>query len=148
MGQQAVIAALVLIATGALIATQAPINAALGRNVGSAIGAATISFGFGFVLLLAITLIIGDGASLLRIGAVPAWMLLGGAMGAAFVFAALWAVPIVGVLTMSTLIILGQMVAAMVLDQTGAFGLAQISLSPTRLMAAGLVAAGVVLSRF
>ncbi|MEB8386066.1 DMT family transporter [Rhodobacteraceae bacterium KMM 6894] len=148
MGNQAIIAVVVLVATGALIAMQAPINAALGRGVGSAVGAATISFGVGFVLLLGITLVMGDGASLLRINAVPIWMLVGGTMGAAFVFAALWAVPIVGVLTMSTLIILGQMVAAMVLDQTGAFGLAQISLTPTRLMAAGLVAAGVVLSRF
>lgn len=148
MSNQAIIAILVLVTTGALVAVQAPINAALGRGVGSAVGAATISFGVGFVLLLVITLLIGDGASLLRIGAVPAWLLIGGTMGAAFVFASLWAVPIVGVLTMSTLIILGQMVAAMVLDQTGAFGLTQISLTPTRVVAAGLVAAGVILSRF
>lgn len=148
MNNQALVAIMVLVATGALVAIQAPINAALGRGVGSAVGAATISFGVGFVLLLTITLLMGDGPSLLRIGTVPAWLLIGGMMGAAFVFASLWAVPIVGVLTMSTLIILGQMVAAMVLDQTGAFGLTQISLSPTRLMAAGLVAAGVVLSRF
>ena len=148
MSNQAIIAIIVLVATGALVAVQAPINAALGRSVGSAVAAATISFGVGFILLLVITLLTGDGANLLRAAAVPVWMLVGGTMGAAFVFASLWAVPIVGVLTMSTLIILGQMVAAIVLDQTGAFGLTQISLTPTRLMAAGLVAAGVVLSRF
>lgn len=148
MSNQALIAAIVLVVAGALVSVQAPINAALGRGVGSAIGAATISFGVGFILLLTITLVLGDGPSLLRVGAVPAWLLIGGTMGAVFVFASLWAVPILGVLTMSTLVILGQMVAAIVLDHYGAFGLTQMSISPTRLLAAGLVAAGVILSRY
>ncbi|MCZ4351283.1 DMT family transporter [Roseovarius aestuarii] len=147
MNNQFIVAALALVGTGVLVAIQAPINAALGRAIGSPVGAATISFGVGFILLLAITLLIGDGPRLLRVGAVPIWLLIGGTMGAAFVFASLWAVPILGVLTMTTLVILGQLIAALALDYFGAFGLTQISISPTRLMAVGLVAAGVVLSR-
>jgi bacterial/archaeal transporter family-2 protein len=44
-------------------------------------------------------------------------------------------------------LILGQMVAALFIDTTGWFGLAVQALTPQRVAAAGLVAAGLVLSR-
>jgi bacterial/archaeal transporter family-2 protein len=52
-----------------------------------------------------------------------------------------------GVVTTVAALILGQMTAALVLDRLGLFGLPVQELSVTRLAAAGLVAAGVVLSR-
>ena len=147
MSTQAIIAALVLVVAGALVTVQAPINAALGRGIGSAVGAATVSFAVGLIALFIITVAIGDGASLTKVGKVPATLLIGGLMGAVFVFSALWAVPILGVLTTAMIVILGQMVAALVIDQVGAFGLAQTDITPRRLMAAALVVGGVVLSR-
>ena len=57
-------------------------------------------------------------------------------------------VPVLGVLTTTAALILGQMVGAMVLDYIGAFGIAARDLSWTRLTAALLVGAGVILSRF
>ena len=147
MSNTTLIALALMAASGVAIAVQAPLNAMLGRGIGSPMGAAAISFGVGFIVLLALTLIIGDGASLTRLGAVPLWLLIGGAMGALYVFSALWSVPVLGVLTATTMLILGQMVAALLLDHFGAFGLPAQALSPTRLMAAALVAGGVVLSR-
>ncbi|WP_224380219.1 DMT family transporter [Roseovarius carneus] len=148
MNTQVLIATVILIVAGALVSVQSPINAALGRGIGSAMGAATVSFAVGLVALLILTLAIGDGASLTKVGKVPATLLIGGLMGAVFVFSSLWAVPILGVLTTAMVVILGQMIAALVIDQMGAFGLAQTDISPQRLMAAALVLGGVVLSRF
>lgn len=148
MNTQVIIAGAALVVAGALVSVQSPINAALGRGIGSAMGAATVSFAVGLIALLILTLALGDGASLTKVGKVPASLLIGGLMGAVFVFSSLWAVPILGVLTTAMVVILGQMVAALVMDQMGAFGLTQTDITPQRLLAAALVLAGVVLSRF
>ena len=148
MTNQILIATLLMAVAGAMIAAQAPINAALGRGIGSPMGAATISFGVGFALLLGATFVIGDGASLARVAEVPRILLIGGALGAVYVFAALWSVPILGVVSTASLMIFGQMGAALLLDHLGAFGAAQHSISPMRVLAAALVGAGVVLSRW
>jgi transporter family-2 protein len=148
MPQATLFAVILITVGGALIALQAPINAALSRSIESSVAAATISFGVGFAVLLGVTLLSGDGAALPRAAGVPKWLLLGGALGAIYVWSALWAVPILGVLTTTTLLILGQMVAAMALDHFGAFGLMPRDISPWRLLAVVFVAAGAVLSRF
>lgn len=148
MSSQILIASILMAVAGGMIASQAPINAALARGVASPIGAATLSFGVGFIVLLVATVLLGDGASLLRVTRMPVWMLAGGALGAAYVFAALWSVPKLGVLTTTTLMIFGQMGAALLLDQFGAFGQAQQSVTATRLLSAALVAGGVILSRW
>jgi len=146
---QATLFAIILITVGgALIAFQAPLNAALSRSIGSSVAAATLSFGIGFAVLLTITLLSGHGAALPRAGGVPKWLLLGGAVGAVYVWSALWAVPILGVVTTTTLLILGQMIAAMALDHFGAFGLEARDISFQRVAAVILVVAGTVLSRF
>ncbi|PVA11711.1 EamA-like transporter family protein [Pelagivirga sediminicola] len=148
MGNQILAASVLMAIAGGMVASQAPINAALGRGIASPIGAATLSFGVGFVILVVATLLMGDGPNLLRVTKVPVWMLIGGALGAVYVVAALWSVPKLGVLTTTTLMIFGQMGAALLLDHLGAFGVAQSSISPMRILSAGLVAVGVILSRW
>lgn len=143
-----VIAVLLMLICGALITLQAPINAALGRSIGSSVAAATVSFGIGFVALLVITIAIGDRVSIWAAANVPKYLLIGGLLGAIYVWSALWAVPVLGVLTTAMLLILGQMAASLALDHFGAFGLEQKDISPQRLIAAGLVAAGAWLSRY
>ncbi len=148
MANQILAASVLMAVAGAMIASQAPINAALGRSLSSPIGAATVSFAVGFVILLATSILMGDGPNLLRASSVPLWMLAGGALGSVYVVAALWSVPVLGVLTTTTLMIFGQMGAALILDHFGAFGVAQHSVNPMRLLSAALVAGGVILSRW
>jgi len=138
---------MVVTVAGALVSVQAPMNAALGRGIGSPIAAATVSFAVGLVLLVIVTAIIGDTPAFTRLGSVSPWLLLGGAMGAVFVFSSLWAVPTLGVLTTTILVIAGQLFAAALLDYFGAFGIEPRDLSITRLLAIALVAAGAVLSQ-
>jgi bacterial/archaeal transporter family-2 protein len=75
------------------------------------------------------------------------WPLLGGILGVFYVWAVVWDVPQLGLVTTVAALIFGQMAAVLVLDRLGLFGLPVQDLSATRLVAAGLVAVGVVLSR-
>lgn len=139
---------MLMAAAGAAIAVQAPLNAALSRNLDSPVAAAAVSFGVGFVVLVLIALLMGEVGAFSRVSGAPVWLLCGGALGAFYVWSALWSVPVLGVLTTTSLLILGQLIAALVLDSIGAFGLAPRDISMPRLFAAALVATGAVLSRF
>lgn len=147
MSFQSALAMLLVTLGGAGIAVQAPINARLALGVDSPVFAAAISFALGFVLLGAVIAIRGGVPDTSSLSALPWWVWTGGAFGAFYVAASAWSVPQIGVLTLVACLILGQMVAALVLDATGAFGLAVRDISPTRLLAVGFVIAGIVLSR-
>ncbi|KAJ04455.1 DMT family transporter [Sulfitobacter mediterraneus] len=133
---------------GCAVALQTPINAALGRSLGSGVAAAAVSFGVGFLVLLAVLSLSGDIGSLGRITMAPPVLFIGGALGAFYVWTVLWAIPTLGALTTITALILGQLSAALLIDAAGLFGLAVQAITPIRLAAAALVGAGVVLSRF
>lgn len=143
-----IFAVLIVVAAGFAVAFQSPMNAALGRAIGSGVAAAAVSFGVGFLVLFGLALVIGQTSAFGRIPTVSPLLLLGGALGAAFVWAMLWSVPILGSLTAISALILGQIVAALVIDATGMFGLAVQAVTWPRLAAAALVAAGVALSRY
>lgn len=140
-----IVAAVVL--GGTAISLQAPINAALARELGGPVPAAAVSFGVGFIVLLAIALVQGQGEAFLKLPQVPTWTLVGGCLGAWYVLTSIWGVSQLGVLTLIAALILGQMTAAMVIDATGALGVAVREVTPTRIAAAVLVMAGLVLSR-
>lgn len=140
-------ALMVVVITGIGLATQALINAALGRSLGSPIAAAAVSFGVGLVVLIGLTLVVSGPQTFAKLGVTPGWQLLGGLLGAFYVSAVLWGVSTLGVLSTMAALILGQMVAALLLDGNGLFGLPVQALTPQRIAAAGLVAAGLVLSR-
>lgn len=140
-------AVLAVVLGGVAVAVQAPINAALGRELGAVVPAAAVSFGLGFVVLVAVAAITGQAGAFLKLYNVPGWMLCGGVLGATYVLSATWGVSQLGVVTMVAALVLGQMAAAMVIDATGILGMAAREVSLQRIMAAGLVAAGLVLSR-
>lgn len=141
-------AVMAVILGGVAVAVQAPINAALGRELGAIVPAAAVSFGVGFLVLAVVTVGLGQSGAFLKLGSAPAWTLIGGALGAVYVLGAIWGVASLGVVTMVAALILGQMAAAMVIDSTGILGMAVREISLQRVAAAGLVAAGLVLSRF
>ena len=148
MTSQTLLAVFLLALGGAAIAVQAPINAGLARGIGSAAGAAAVAFGVGFVAVRLLTVVTGGAGGFAKLAGVPVWQLAGGLLGAYYVWSVITGIPTLGVVTAIAAMILGQIVAALALDATGAFGLPVQPLSPTRVTAAGLVAAGLVLSRF
>ncbi|MCB1397853.1 MAG: DMT family transporter [Rhodobacter sp.] len=147
MSPQTLVALIVVAAAGVALATQGMLNAALGRAAGSSLVAATVSFGVGFIALMTITLLTGEGGGFGRLGSIRPWLLFGGLMGAFYVWSIAWGVPTLGVVSAFAALILGQMIAALLFDASGAFGLAVHDITWKRIVAVALVAAGMVMSR-
>lgn len=142
-----VLALIAVLLGGMAIAVQAPINARLSGVTGDPVAAAAVSFLVGFLALAALTLIRGLPA-LPSLSATPWWVWTGGAFGAFYVWATIWSVGTLGVVSLVAAVILGQLLAALTLDALGAFGMPVREISPARIAAVVLVAAGLVLSRF
>ena len=142
-----IVPVLMVAAGGVAIAVQAPLNAALGRTLQSGLAAAAVSFAVGLAVLLALTFATAGTAPFARLGLVTPVLLLGGLLGAYYVWAIISSVGSLGVVTAVATLILGQLVAALVLDRIGAFGLPVHEISLQRILAVVLVAPGLVLSR-
>lgn len=143
------IAALLLVFLGgAALAIQSPLNGAVGRRLSDSVAAATISFGVGFAVLLAASLLRGEGLALARLSALPWWAWTGGLFGAFYMVAVVTGVSRLGVVSLTAALILGQLVTALLIDRFGAFGVTAVELSWQRVAAVMLVAAGLLLSRF
>jgi len=112
------------LAVGGLIAMQAPINSALGRDIGP-IPAATVSFFAGTVALFVVALLFGGGFG--RIGAHPVWWhyVAGGLIGAAVVGVTTVAVRTLGSRAMIACLLTGQLAMAAIIDQFGLLGAVQ-----------------------
>ena len=143
-----ILAVFCVVLSGVCIAVQAPINAALARHVASPLVAAAISFGLGFVILSGAAVALGQGRGFTRTFSGDWWMLTGGVLGAFYVWTIVWSLPRLGALTALCALALGQIVAAIVLDRMGAFGLPVREISVPRILAALTVGAGLILSRF
>ena len=143
------IAFLVLaIAAGAALPFQAGINARLATFVGGPIRASAISFAVGTVVLLLVALIATRGVmSTGRLGSVPWWGWLGGAVGAGYVVSAVAAAPRLGALNLFAALIFGQIVCSVILDHFGVL-YREHGLSAGRLAGVVLLGAGVALVRF
>jgi len=122
---------------GVLLAVQAATNALLGKASGSPIVAAFISFLIGTIALGAAVLGTSGRPFDPSLRQVPWYAWLGGFYGAFFVAVAAFGAPRVGVGVLLTAAIAGQLAAALVLDHFGLFGLARHPVTLTR--AAGLV---------
>jgi len=132
---------------GVFLASQAPINAALAKSLGDPVLAACISFGIGFVVLAVLSAVRGSWPSVSGMAAAPWWSWLGGLLGAFYVAVVIWGVPQLGVVSTVAALIFGQVAAALVLDAVGAFGLPVQAITWQRLLAAGMILGGLVLSR-
>src|SRR5262249_22802051 len=75
----------------------------------------------------------------------PPWMLLGGVMGALYIGGTIILAPRLGAATMVSLIIAGQIVASVILDHYGWFGLAQHGITLWRVVGVTLLISGVFL---
>ena len=137
-------AVLIMAIVGGCIALQAPINAGLGKSTGN-FAAATISFAVGTVLLAAIVAISGKTAGLSNVTHVEWYYLLGGALGAAYVFSALVLISQIGAGGVAAATVTGQLTTSVVLDQIGFLGLEQTPLTLGRGLGVALLLAGTYL---
>lgn len=134
---------------GAVIATQAPTNAALGRSIGD-LRAVVVNFLVGGIAIVVVALAIGGGLG--GLGGISGdsvrWHYLGGLAGAGFVTVAVLTVRPLGVTLQTAAIIIGQLTMAAVVDHYGLLGVQVRPLTAAHAGGLGLLAAGIaVLAR-
>ncbi|HEY8577207.1 MAG TPA: DMT family transporter [Devosia sp.] len=141
--------ALMGVVAGACIATQAPINAQLGRSLGVPIAAAGVSFVAGAILLWAIALIYSNvTATPINFGAPAPWTFVaGGVLGAFYVFSNIMLTPMIGAAAVMALSVAGQLVGGMVLDKVGFMGMAVREISMGHIAGAVLLVSGALMIR-
>jgi transporter family-2 protein len=138
---------LLVLGAGGLIAVQAPTNAMLARAGGSPVLAALISFAVGTIALLAAWLGSANRPGSNAFAGLPWYAWLGGLYGATYVAVAAYAAPKIGLASLITIGIAGQIAMALWLDHLGALGLSRDPISFGRVAGAVLVVAGVILVR-
>ncbi|QZA78288.1 DMT family transporter [Deefgea tanakiae] len=141
---------LLALTIGLIVPLQAAINNQLKAVVGnSTVLAALVSFSVGTIALLCIAIATGQKLSALaNLPKAEAWMLIGGLLGAVFVFGTTLVAPKLGAATMLSLIITGQIIASMLFDRFGWFAMPLKDISWPRLLGAVLVVIGVLLVNF
>ncbi len=145
MGGSAAVAVTATVVAGGFVALQAPINSMLGKSVGT-FAAASVSFGIGLAVLVAITLVFGAGFG--RVGNaldLPWYYLMGGVLGAIYVTTVLLSVREIGAGSVAAATITGQLTASVIVDRLGILGLEQRALTFPRVLGIALLAAGVFL---
>jgi bacterial/archaeal transporter family-2 protein len=138
------LAILITLIAGFVVGMQAPSNAAMARHVGD-VGAAMVSV---LVTLAAITIVFlafGDIARLKGLSSFrPEWA-LGGIGGAMVVTVALVTVRPLGAGAVTALLVASQLIAAVIADRLGWFGLHHVGLTAGRIAGVLLVVGGTLL---
>jgi transporter family-2 protein len=138
------IAGAFIVVAGLALATQAPINAALGDEIGG-LEAALVNFVVGSIVLAIAVLATRTGAGLPASLEVPRRYLTGGLIGAIYVAASVLLVRTIGAGGIAATTITGQLASSVALDRAGALGLDRRPLTPLRIAAVGLLIAGTCL---
>ena len=134
---------------GAVVPFQSAINVNLGRGLGHPLWATLASLMVSILVLLPIILALRlPLPSLTFISKAPLWMWAGGAFGVCFISLALVLLPKLGASGFMALALAGQVVASMLLDHFGWFGLVERHVSLPKVLGALLLIAGVVLIQF
>ncbi len=134
---------LLMVIGGVAVAVQPSINSRLAEKTGF-LQAATISFAVGTLVLLLISLSTNQG-SFRRVTESDWWQLSGGLFGAFFVTMTIIGVPRIGTTAVLALTIASQLVAGLLLDHYGMFGMRGIPMDFKRLLGVALLLIGVTL---
>ncbi len=112
--------------SGAVMALQGTLNTGLGKIVG--IWESTLIVHLvGTITSLLIILILGVGfGSLDKVAGVPWYAYLGGVLNVLIIYAVVRSMPQIGVGNATTAIIVAQLITALVIDCSGAFGMKKV----------------------
>lgn len=139
------VALVVTLVLGSLLATQAPLNAALSQTVGG-LQATLIAVGISFAMLLVAVPLAGGFGGVRRLGEVPWHVAIGGGVvGVLYVSSIVFTVRALGVGALTAATIAGQLTLALAIDHFGWFGVERSAISSARLAGVALLAAGTYL---
>ena len=132
---------------GAFLPIQAGLNAKLGRAGESPVHASMLSFVVGAAALIAFITLTRQPVSWAGIRAAPAAVWLGGFLGAFYVTVIILAFPKLGPGLTFGLVVAGQMLISILLEQFNILVSQQHSITPMRVFGILLVVGGVVVIR-
>lgn len=131
---------------GMALTIQVGINSTLRRGLGDPGMAAFVSFLVGTLGLAGYLLVLRTSLpTKAAIASVPTWAWFGGLLGAFYVATTVIVGPRLGSATLLALVVLGQLVAALVIDHFGWIGFPEHPLSTLRILGAILLFGGVLL---
>jgi transporter family-2 protein len=134
-----------MFATGVGIPIMAALNAGLGSRLGSPWAASLLLFVIAAAIAGVATLVLGMPAQ--GWFAAPPMFYAGGLLVAFYVLSITWCAPRIGVANAIFFVLVGQIIAAGLIDQFGLFGAMKSPLTGVRLLGMALMLAGVFLAR-
>ncbi|MEO8243189.1 MAG: DMT family transporter [bacterium] len=137
-------AALMLLA-GVGIPILAALNAQLGGRIGAPVAASVVLFAVALVACLVVLAFSGQAAAFAKLSVQPKGLFLAGLFVAFYVLSVTWVAPRFGVGNAVFCVLLGQMIAATLIDQFGLFGAMVRTVTLTRGLGLTAMIAGLVL---
>lgn len=137
---QQLLTILIGISGGIAVGIQSPIATAIGRRVGPA-ASSMVVHASGLVFSI-ITLLMYRGENIQNWRAISWWMYGTGIMGVILYLGINHTIPRIGATSALTLIIIGQLIAGVLIDQFGWFGVELRSLDPARIIGILLLICG------
>ncbi len=145
MSQTILLTALAILA-GAAIPFQSAMNAALGKSLQSPYYSALSVFLVAFIALGTYMLLSRQGfPTTIQFSSAPKWSFLGGILGAIYILSIVILAPKLGIGNVTVLVLTGQVLAAVVIDQFGILGAQVHPINWPRLAGVILLCAGVFL---
>lgn len=144
-GRAGMIAILAMVAAGAMVAIQHPLNAELAEQIGG-FNSSLMNFTTGSIVLAVIVFAAGLGGGLRKVTEVRWYYLLGGLIGLITVVTALTAVETIGAAGLTSALVTGQLLSSVALDRFGAFGLERRKVTLRRAAGVVLLVAGTFLT--
>jgi transporter family-2 protein len=145
---QTILLYLAALGAGISVAVQQVLNGSLRVSLNSPAWAGFASYLGGLLTMIVVLIAMREQMpSWKLVTATPWWAWSGGILGGVFILLVILLLPSLGAATLLALVVAGQMSAAVMMDHFGAFGLAQHSVSVSRLIGVALIIAGVVLMK-
>lgn len=138
---------LLALLSGAFLPIQAGLNTKLGKAIESSVYASLISFVVGACALGFYVVITGQHVTFNSIKAIPAYVWLGGLLGAFYVTVIVLAFPRIGPALTFGLVVGGQMLISVVLDHFAILVANPHPITVWRILGIGLIVAGVIIIR-
>jgi transporter family-2 protein len=135
------------LALGAILPLQAAINSRVAKTAGNPVMAAFVSFAVGTIALLIFLILAGQFQIRFISSQSPWWIWTGGLLGTFYVAGIVVLLPRLGVALSFSLVLAGQMFAAILFDQFGWLGVAVKEISTGKIIGSILLIIGVILIR-
>jgi transporter family-2 protein len=134
-----------MLAAGIGVPILAAISAQLGFRIGAPLAAGVIALMVALAVAALAMTVTGQSRALSAVLSQPLWLLTGGAFMAFYLLTITWVAPRFGVGNAVFCVLLGQMVAATVIDHFGLFGARTVPLNGQRLAGILAMAGGLAL---